>query len=108
MKMLYCFSEGGQVMSDRCDKCGCAKSQVVADAKTLGLQQEFEGGRYTCCQIAEWAQEQWSAWIEATRQDAEHADETTGDRDKETAEGILVPVRLRRPLPCFKNPEYGW
>ena len=92
-------------MPNTCKNCGCAESQALADAKTLGLQQEFEVGLYSCCQIAEWAQEQWSAWIEATRQDAEHVHEVTDDRDLETPEGVLVPVRYRRPLPWFKNPD---
>jgi hypothetical protein len=32
--------------------CGCTASQALADAKTLGLQQEFQSGIYTCCQMA--------------------------------------------------------
>jgi hypothetical protein len=40
-------------MSNACKNCGCTESQVIADAKTLGLQQEYESRIYTCCQIAE-------------------------------------------------------
>ena len=85
--------------------CGCTESQVIADAKTLGIQQEFESGIYTCCQVEEWAQEQWSAWVEATRQDAGQADEGMNGSELDEPEATLVPVRLRRPVPWFKNPD---
>ena len=60
---------GEDIMIGKCKNCGCTESQAVADAKTLGLQEEFQRGIYTCCQIAGWAHEQWSAWFEATQQD---------------------------------------
>ena len=56
-------------MTDKCMNCGRTESQITADAKTLGLLQEFQSGVYTCCQIADWADEQWLAWFEATQQD---------------------------------------
>jgi hypothetical protein len=55
-------------MSNMCRTCGCTESLAVAHAKTLGLLQELQSGIYTCCQIAEWADEQWSAWFEATEE----------------------------------------
>ena len=76
----------------------------MADAKALGLKQEYESGVHTCCQIAEWAQEQGSAWIEATLQDVQHTNELMPGHDA-VAEGVLVPVRLRKPVPRFKQTD---
>lgn len=42
-------------MTDKCKTCGRTPSQAIADARTLGVQQEFDSGIYTCCQIAQWA-----------------------------------------------------
>lgn len=56
-------------MSDACGSCRRTRVEIIAEAKTLGLQQEFPGGRYTCCQIADWSDEQLMAWLEATRDD---------------------------------------
>ena len=96
-------------MTDKCKTCGRTPSQAIADARTLGVQQEFDSGIYTCCQIAQWAREQWLAWVEATQQDANRADEVKWPEAND-AEGILVPVRFRRPVPrfthaWFKNPD---
>ena len=90
-------------MANICKTCGCTESQAIADAKTLGLQQELQGGIYTCCQVAEWANEQWWAWFKATQEDAEHADELTGRPEVADAEAFLVPVRFRRPVPWFRH-----
>jgi hypothetical protein len=65
-------------MIGACEKCGCTAQEAMANAKSLTLQQEFESGAYTCCQLAGWAHEQLTAWLQATQEDAEKA---------------LVPVR---------------
>ena len=57
-------------MTDKCSKCGRTRSQIAADAKTLGLLEEWQTGTYTCCEISQWADEQWLAWVEATKEDA--------------------------------------
>lgn len=85
-------------MPDKCKNCGCTASQAIADAKTLGLQRELENGVYTCCQIADWAQEQWTAWMEATQQDSERADQVQ-DPVGDEVESVFVPVRFRKPVP---------
>jgi hypothetical protein len=51
-----------------CRNCGCNESDAIADARTLGFQQELETRLYTCCQIVGWADEQWQAWMEAAVQ----------------------------------------
>jgi hypothetical protein len=60
-----------------CSGCGCTESQAMADARTLGLQRDFQIRLYSCCEIAAWADEQWLAWLEAAQQDGEDADNIT-------------------------------
>ena len=93
-------------MTDKCTNCGRTESQMIADAKTLGLLQEFQCGVYTCCQIAEWADEQWLAWFEATEEDNKLVDDVTSRPDYEETQLVFVPVRLRRQqVPWYRNPE---
>jgi hypothetical protein len=58
-----------------CSSCGSTESQTFADARTLGLVRELQGGVYACCQIVTWADEQWLAWAEAAQQDGKSADD---------------------------------
>jgi len=95
-------------MADKCTKCGRNVSQTTADAKTLGLLQELHCGVYTCCQIAQWADEQCLAWSEATRADANHPVDATLGPEQSEAEALLVPVRFRRPqVPWYRSPDDG-
>ena len=91
-------------MTHTCKTCGRTESQAIADAKSLGLLQELQSGIHTCCQIAEWADEQASAWFEATREDGKPTHEVT-ELEPE-AEAVLVRVR-RRPVqvPWFRDPD---
>lgn len=93
-------------MTSKCLNCGRTESQIIADAKTLGLLQEFQSGLYNCCQIAAWADEQSLAWFEATQEDSSDVDNMTGQTqvDEGKSEGVLVPVRLRRPhVPWYRH-----
>jgi hypothetical protein len=95
-------------MTKECTKCGRTKSRIAADAKNLGLLQEFQSGAYNCCQIVEWAEEQWLAWLEATMEDSTLADNMTGPSqvDEGDSEGVLFPVRLRRRQgPRYRVPD---
>src|SRR5690348_6264650 len=95
-------------MANKCTKCGRTDSQIAADAKTLGLLQEFQSGAYSCCQIVEWADEQWLAWFEATKEDSALVDNMSGPSqvDEGDSEGVLVPVRLRRrQVPWYRVPD---
>jgi hypothetical protein len=93
-------------MADRCRTCGRTESQAIADARAVGLQEEFQSGRYTCCQIAEWADEQSLAWFIATRADDNRTDDVTVLPELDEAEAVFVHVRLRRPqVPWYRNPE---
>lgn len=85
-------------MTNKCTKCKRTESQITADAKALGLLQEFQSGTYSCCQIVEWADEQWLAWFEATQEDSTLVDNMTrpSQMDEGDSERVLVPVRLRR------------
>ena len=93
------------IINGLCRHCGCNQAQAAADARALSFEEKFASGIYTCCQVEEWAQEQWSAWVEATRQDAGQADEVMNGSELDEPEATLVPVRLRRPVPWFKNPD---
>jgi hypothetical protein len=95
-------------MSEKCEKCGRAESQITADAKTLGLVQELQSGVYTCCQISEWADEQWLAWLEATQEDNKDDNDVTIRPEFGETDVVLVPVRLRRQqVPWYRKPGLG-
>ena len=85
-------------MTDKCLKCGRTQSQITSDAKSLGLLREFQTDVYTCCQIVAWADEQSSAWFEATQEDNRRVNRMTDTTEfySSEIEGALVPVRLRR------------
>jgi hypothetical protein len=93
-------------MTDKCANCGRTESQIIADAKTVGLLEEFQSSVYTCCQIVAWADEQSLAWFEATLEDSTLVD-NMADRpqfDDSEGEGVLVPVRLRRrQVPWYRH-----
>ena len=96
-------------MTDKCTNCGRTGSQIAADARTLGLLQEFQSGVYSCCQIAAWADEQWLAWFDATQEDSRLVDNVTGRAqvDDSDRESVFVPVRLRRQqVPWYRNPDH--
>ena len=90
-------------MASRCSLCGCTEAESLSDARTLSLQEEFETGVYTCCQIAAWADEQALAWFEAEKEDAQRAFDKTHNARNTDAEGVLVPVRLRWRLAWFRR-----
>jgi hypothetical protein len=93
-------------MTSKCPKCGRTESQITADARTLGLLEELQSGVYNCCQIVEWADEQWLAWFEATEGDSRLVDNMTGRSQISEGEneGVLVPVRLRRQqVPWYRH-----
>jgi hypothetical protein len=83
-------------MSKMCTICDSTEPQAIANAKALGLEQEFQGGMYTCCQVAKWAAEQSLAWQEAARENATPSDDLTKPAESPQTEAALVPVRLRR------------
>jgi hypothetical protein len=87
--------------------CGHTELEAIADAKTLGLLQEFQSGIYTCCQIAEWAAEQSLAWFEATCDCRNPDGDATTLLESDEKESVLVPVRTRRPqVPWFRGPDH--
>jgi hypothetical protein len=93
-------------MSNICPVCGRTQSEAIVDAKAIGLQEEFERGVYTCCQVAEWADEQALAWFQATEENSRCA--PCGDVPSEPREvqPVFVYVRSRRSqVPWYKNPD---
>jgi hypothetical protein len=93
--------------SDTCRKCGRTKSQIIADARSLGVLEELQSGVYTCCEVSQWADEQWLAWFEATQEDDKILEEVTIRPEFTETNLVLVPVRLRRQqVPWYRNPDH--
>jgi hypothetical protein len=61
----------------------------------LGLNDEFEKGLYSCCQLVAWADEQWCAWTEAASEDGKPLDQATKPIEIHVAEPEPVVVRVR-------------
>lgn len=81
-----------------CRRCGCTAAAAAADAQAIGLSDGFLTGLYTCCQVVQWADEQWLAWHEAACEDGKPAEEATIPLELEP-DARLVPVRVRKPKP---------
>jgi hypothetical protein len=81
-----------------CMRCGCKEARAAEDARALGLLEDFLVGIYTCCQIVQWADEQWLAWQEAGHEDGKEPEEVTRPLEIEM-DTLFVPVRVRRPKP---------
>lgn len=93
-------------MTKKCTICGRSESQVIADAKALGLLREFQCGMYACCQISEWADEQWVAWSKAAHENANYSDGRDNPAGADGAGPVLVPVRFHQPqVPWYRGPE---
>ena len=78
-----------------CRSCGCTEAQAAADAQALGFQREFQTGIHTCCQVVQWADEQWLAWREAAAQDGRPVDEVTRPLEISESDALFVPVHNR-------------
>ena len=92
-------------MTNTCATCGHTELQAIVEAKPLGLEQEFESGIYTCCQIVEWAAEQSQAWFEATHDCRKPDGHDTNLPDFGGTESPLVRVcTKRREVPWFRSP----
>lgn len=93
-------------MNSKCAVCGCTELEAIAEARSLDLYEELQSGVYTCCQIAQWADEQFLAWFEAAHEDGKLINDVTKSLESEPTEAVVVPVRLRRPrVPWFRDPE---
>ncbi len=79
-----------------CRGCGCTEAQAAADAKALGFHDEFRAGIYTCCQVVQWADEQWLAWLRAAAEDGKTPQEVTQPLEIRESEALFVRVRSRK------------
>jgi hypothetical protein len=77
-----------------CRRCRCNEA-AAADARTVGLLDEFLAGIYTCCQVVHWADEQWLAWQEAGGQDRKVPEEVARPLEVEP-DALFVPVLVRK------------
>lgn len=80
-----------------CRGCGSTEALAAADARALGMQDEFVAGMYSCCQVVQWADEQWLAWQQAACEDGKDPEEVTNALKFE-ADVLFVPVRIRKPV----------
>jgi len=93
-------------MTKKCTICGRSESQVIADAKALGLLEELQCGMYTCCQISEWADEQLLAWSNAAHENASYSDGPDNGTLADGSDAVLVPIRFHRPqVPWYRDPD---
>lgn len=81
-----------------CRRCGSDVAQATADAISVGFRGEFLAGEFTCCQIVQWADEQWLAWHDAAVEDGKPVEDVT--RPLEVA---IAKPHLKGDLPT--NPK---
>ena len=84
------------IINGLCRHCGCNRAQAAADARALGFEEEFASGIYTCCQVVQWADEQWLAWLNAAEQDDKIAEDVTRPLEISEPAGEFVHVRSRK------------
>ena len=85
------------VINGLCRHCGCNEARAAADARALGFEEEFASGAYTCCQVVQWADEQWLAWIRAAEQDGKRTEDVTRRLEISEPAPEFVRVRPRKP-----------
>ena len=86
-----------QQINGLCRSCGCNETQAAADARALGFEEEFASGIYSCCQVVQWADEQWLAWSNAAEQDGKIAEDVTRSLEIREPARQLVRVHSRKP-----------
>ncbi len=79
-----------------CRHCGCNQGQAAADARALGFEEEFASGIYTCCQVVQWADEQWLAGLDAAEQDGKRAEDVMRPLEISEPTREFVHVRSRK------------
>jgi hypothetical protein len=92
-------------VSGFCRHCWCNEPQAAAAAKALDFQEQFQAGIYTCCQIVQWADEQWLAWLEAASEDRKMHEEIT--RPLETSESETGVFRAHSGDSRLKRRWFG-
>ena len=78
---------------DACRNCGCTRAAAAADARAVGLLEDFLAGIYTCCQVVQWADEQWAAWQDAGREDGKAVERITEPLEIEPDESLVQDGR---------------
>ena len=64
-----------RIVNGVCRQCGSKEADARADARAVGFRVEFLAGEYSCCQVVQWADEQWIAWQEAALEDGKVVEE---------------------------------
>jgi hypothetical protein len=91
------MGEDQRIINGVCRDCGCNQSQAAADALVLGFEEEFASGTYTCCQVVQWADEQWLAWSKAAEQDGKKMEDITLPLEISDPTHEFARVRARKP-----------
>jgi hypothetical protein len=91
------MKNGPRKMNRVCRLCGCNAVQAAADARAIGFEDDFQNGVYTCCQVVQWADEQWLVWMQAAAEDVQPIDDVTLSLEMPESQATPVPVRIRRP-----------
>ena len=79
-----------------CRHCRSTHAVAAAEARAIGSLNEFISGKYTCCQVVQWANEQRLAWEEAAFGDGNPA-EGAASRLQLEPDSLLVLARVRKP-----------
>lgn len=85
------------IINGLCRHCGCNQAQAGADARALGFEEEFASSIYSCCQVVQWADEQWLAWSDAAEQDGKTAENVTRPLEISEPAREFVHVGSRKP-----------
>jgi hypothetical protein len=84
------------IIGGLCRHRGCNQVQAAADARALGFEEEFASGTYSCCQVVQWVDEQWLAWLNASEEDDKKAEDVTRPLGIGEPTREFVHVRLRK------------
>jgi len=92
------MGDNQSIINGMCRQCGCNTTQAAADARVLGFADEFADGTYTCCQVVQWADEQWLAWSNAAEQDGQALEQATLPLEisEPSPEAEVVLLRLKK------------
>jgi hypothetical protein len=91
------MGDNQSIINGLCRQCGSNQAQAAVDARALGFEEEFASGIYTCCQVVQWADEQWLAWLNAAEQDGKMAEDVTRPLEISEPTREFVHVRSRKP-----------
>jgi hypothetical protein len=91
------MGDNQSIIAGLCRHCGCKQVDAAADARALDFEEEFASGIYPCCQMVQWADEQWLAWLNASEEDGKRAEDVMRPLEISEPAREFAHVRLRKP-----------